>query len=312
MTGGVSCCATTCASILQYLVVYYAHPGRGVFVRGTPTRCSYATTASHASLLRVSRLLSFRFRQYYVQLCREQTGFVEGVWQERRRLETELGARGEEVERLRASENVTRAAAKALEGRAEELSVALRRGQAQAKHDAQAAAAASTRDAMEALRRQLDDLRREVDKTKQEQAATNSRPSAVGTGAAAASAGAESLDAASGLAAGVGGDAPRAEGRGVATAAVVSSAVLEGEFQRLRAKYEKAKGRIAALEELVAASRRVSTQARKEFQVRTGNNGEHGRTGLGRERACVSHVVAGGCMGAGQWLGRPPRVLFTP
>lgn len=253
----------------------------------------------------------FRFRQYYVQLCREQTGFVEGVWQERRRLEAELGARGEEVERLRASENVTRAAAKALEGRAEELSVALRRGQAQAKHDAQAAAAASTRDAMEALRRQLDDLRREVDKTKQEQAATNSRPSAVGTGAAAA-AGAESSDAASGLAAGVGGEAPRAEGRGVATAAVVSSAVLEGEFQRLRAKYEKAKGRIAALEELVAASRRVSTQARKEFQVRAGSNGEHGRTGLGRERACVSHVVAGGCMGARQWLGRPSRAFFPP
>ncbi|CAM9440994.1 unnamed protein product [Laminaria digitata] len=134
------------------------------------------------------------------ELSREQTGFVEGVWQERRRLEAELGARGEEVERLRASEEVTRAAAKALEGRAEDLSVALRQGQAQAKHDAQAAAAASTRDAMEALRRQLDDLRR------------------------------------------------------------------EGEFQRLRAKYEKAKGRIAALEELVAASRRVSTQARKEFQ----------------------------------------------
>lgn len=46
-----------------------------------------------------------------------------------------------------------------------------------------------------------------------------------------------------------------------------SLAVLEGEFQRLRAKYEKAKGRIVALEELVAASRRVSAQARREFQV---------------------------------------------
>ncbi|CAN0514042.1 unnamed protein product, partial [Ectocarpus sp. 8 AP-2014] len=43
-------------------------------------------------------------------------------------------------------------------------------------------------------------------------------------------------------------------------------AVLEGEFQRLRAKYEKAKGRIVALEELVAASRRVSAQARREFK----------------------------------------------
>ncbi|CAM9412797.1 unnamed protein product, partial [Ectocarpus sp. 6 AP-2014] len=40
----------------------------------------------------------------------------------------------------------------------------------------------------------------------------------------------------------------------------------EGEFQRLRAKYEKAKGRIVALEELVAASRRVSAQARREFK----------------------------------------------
>ena len=229
-----------------------------------------------------------------LQLSREQTGFVEGVWQERRRLEAELGARGEEVERLRASEDVARAAVKDLEGRAGELSVALRQGQAQAKHDAQAAAAASTRDAMEALRRQLDDLRREVDRAKQEQVATNSRPCAAGTGAAAA-AGAESSDAASGLATGMGGGAPRAEGRGVATAAVVSSAVLEGEFQRLRAKYEKAKGRIAALEELVAASRRVSTQARKEFQVRTGNNGEHGGVGLGGERVCVSRVVAGGC-----------------
>ncbi|CAM9948168.1 unnamed protein product, partial [Ectocarpus sp. 12 AP-2014] len=33
-----------------------------------------------------------------------------------------------------------------------------------------------------------------------------------------------------------------------------------------RAKYEKAKGRIVALEELVAASRRVSAQARREFK----------------------------------------------
>lgn len=222
----------------------------------------------------VSRTTAFfsRFASVFFltpQLSREQTGFVEGVWQERRRLEAELSARREEVERLRAREDVTRAAAKALESRAEELSATLRQGQAQVKHDAQAAAAASTRDAMEALRRQLDELRREVDRTKQEQAANSSRPSAGGAGTGAAAAGAGSSGAASGLAPGVGGEV-RSEGWGAATAAVVSSAVLEGEFQRLRAKYEKAKGRIAALEELVAVSRRVSTQTRKEFQVRAG------------------------------------------
>lgn len=55
MTGGVSCCATTCASTLQYLMVSYANSGRGVFVRGTPTRCSCATTASHATFFSLAR-----------------------------------------------------------------------------------------------------------------------------------------------------------------------------------------------------------------------------------------------------------------
>ncbi|CAM9394029.1 unnamed protein product, partial [Sphacelaria rigidula] len=134
------------------------------------------------------------------ELSREQTGFVEGVWQERRRLEGELGARREEVERLRASEDAARMAATVLESRVEELSAALRKGLAAAASPAAAAAGNEAREAVEAIRRQLDDLRR------------------------------------------------------------------EGEFQRLRAKYEKAKGRIASLEEQVAATRRAGGLARKEFQ----------------------------------------------
>ena len=161
MTAYVACCAT-CTS--TFVVDYLA-------------RTLDVLSAGHqlAALVPQPRHVPFFLSRAFLvtcvavsptlQLSREQTGFVEGVWQERRRLEAELGARGQEVERLRASEDAARAAAKALENRAEDLSVALRRGQAQAKHDAQAAAAASTRDAMEALRRQLDDLRREVDRT---------------------------------------------------------------------------------------------------------------------------------------------------
>ncbi|CAN0527810.1 unnamed protein product, partial [Ectocarpus sp. 12 AP-2014] len=134
------------------------------------------------------------------ELSREQTGFVEGVWKERHRLEAELAARCEEAERLRASEDAARTAATVLDGKVADLSAALRQEQARAKREAEAAVAAEARGAMEALRQQLDDLRK------------------------------------------------------------------EGEFQRLRAKYEKAKGRIVALEELVAASRRVSAQARREFK----------------------------------------------
>lgn len=190
---------------------------------------------------------------------------MEGVWQERRRLEAELGARREEAERLKASEDAARTASTILEGRVEDLSVALRQTQARAKRDAKAAVAKEARDATEALRRQLDDLRREVDRTKQDQAARSTRTTTVGAGGPTVG---ESSRAAFGLAAEGGGEARRKGQGGVGAMPAASGAVLEGEFQRLRGKYEKAKGRIAALEELVAASRRVSVQARKEFQVR--------------------------------------------
>ena len=208
---------------------------------------------------------------------------MEGVWKERRRLETELAVRREEVERLRASEDAARAAAAALDGKVEDLSAALKQEQARAKREAEAAVAAEARDAMEALRRQLDDLRKEVDRTKQGQVrARDGDGDGVGgaggagsnldgpgsmfstTGEAGAHAGRRGGEATTVAA------AAAAAGAGAAGASPPSPptlAVLESEFQRLRAKYEKAKGRIVALEELVAASRRVSAQARREFQV---------------------------------------------
>eukprot|EP00903_Cladosiphon_okamuranus_P008266 g7956.t1 len=206
------------------------------------------------------------------ELSREQTGFVEGVWKERRRLESELDARREEVERLRASEDAARAAAAVLDGKVEDMSAALRQEKARAKREAEAAVAAEARDAMEALRRQLDDLRKEVDRTKQNQLDD-------GGGAGVRGRVSNPDGSASGFPAVDGAGPPRGVRRkgesstAVASGGVVASptsppslAVLEAEFQRLRAKYEKAKGRIVALEELVAASRRVSAQARREFQ----------------------------------------------
>lgn len=191
---------------------------------------------------------------------------MEGVWQERRRLEAELRARCEEVERLTASEDAARTAASILEGRVEDLSVGLHQAQLWAKRNDEAAVATVAKDAMEALRQQLDDLRKEVDRTKHEQVVRGKGPLAIDRGGAA---GEDPSGATLGATKEPRGNTLRIEERGVATTAVTSLAVLEGEFQRLRAKYEKAKGRIAALEDLIATSRRVSSQARKEFQVRT-------------------------------------------
>lgn len=234
------------------------------------------------------------------QLSREQTGFVEGVWQERRRLEAELGARREEVERLRASEDGARTAATVLEGRVEDLSSALRKGVSRAKRDASwgaeaevAAAGEEARVAMEAIRHQLDDLRREVDKTKRDQTRSD-QPARNGqsertdrssqndqsrrTRAQRSTGGAHSAvqgatgDPGEGMVGPLqdrlrnGGDETEGQAQIVADARM-TSVVLEGEFQRLRAKYEKAKGRIAALEEQVAATRRAGAHARREFQV---------------------------------------------
>lgn len=221
------------------------------------------------------------------KLSREQTSFVEGVWQERRRLETELGVRREEVERLRASEDAARTTAALLEGRVEDLSLALRKKQGQANRGAgeMNAAGYEAREAVEALRRQLDDLRREVDNTKRDQARKDKsahKEESVRVGHSArinppwatgpSRSGGSGHDATempgeakrSGPTAerrDNGREGPAEEGSGIA------SVVLEGEFQRLRAKYEKAKGRIAALEEQVAAGRRASAHARREFQV---------------------------------------------
>lgn len=201
------------------------------------------------------------------------------MWKERRRLESELDARREEVERLRASEDAARAAAAALDGKVEDMSAALRQEKARAKREAEAAVAAEARDAMEALRRQLDDLRQEVDRTKPDQLDGGGGGGGGGGGSGVRGRGSNPDGAGSGFSAadGVGPRGARRKGES-ATAVrggVVASppsppslAVLEAEFQRLRAKYEKAKGRIVALEELVAASRRVSAQARREFQVR--------------------------------------------
>lgn len=241
------------------------------------------------------------------------------MWQERRRLEGELGARREEVERLRASEDAARMAATVLESRVEELSAALRKGVDRAKRgdlrdgsrgaDAELAAAASpaaaaagneAREAVEAIRRQLDDLRREVDRTKRDQvlseqqqndqlpsdqSARSSLPDLVGhlhrraraprsTGSlhhgaqsATSTPDAQVLgEEASREKPRCTGDDTRGQAQGI-TGARMTSVVLEGEFQRLRAKYEKAKGRIASLEEQVAATRRAGGLARKEFQV---------------------------------------------
>lgn len=201
---------------------------------------------------------------------------MEGVWKERRRLETELAVRREEVERLRASEDAARAAATVLDGKVEDLSAALKQEQARAKREAEAAVAAEARDAMEALRRQLDDLRKEVERTKQGQVRARDGGGDGGGGARGAG---PNLNVAGPMVSATG-EAGANAGRRTGEAANVTGAagasppspstlvVLESEFQRLRAKYEKAKGRIVALEELVAASRRVSAQARREFQVR--------------------------------------------
>lgn len=194
---------------------------------------------------------------------------MEGVWKERHRLEAELTARCEEAERLRASADAARTAATVLDGKVADLSAALRQEQARAKREAEAAVAAEARGAMEALRQQLDDLRKEVDRTKQERRTCDVAPPGVvveGPGVVGNGRRGEGFSKPNGA-----GESGRG---GSAAAGVVAPppppptmAVLEGEFQRLRAKYEKAKGRIVALEELVAASRRVSAQARREFKV---------------------------------------------
>ena len=217
------------------------------------------------------------------------------MWKERCRLESELDARRQEVDRLRTSEEAARAAAAVLDGKVEDMSAALREEKARAKREAEAAVAAEARDAMEALRRQLDDLRKEVDRTK---------PGQLGGGGGVRGRGPNPDGAASGFSvADDAGPPPRGvrrKGESPATGAgglaspcsPPSLAVLEAEFQRLRAKYEKAKGRIVALEELVAASRRVSAQARREFQVCTSVCDEYGyicarRKALVRENAGV-------------------------
>lgn len=186
------------------------------------------------------------------------------MWNERQRLEAELSARGEEIDRLKASENTARATTAILEGRVENLSKALREEQARARREAEAGAEAKTKNAMSALRLQLDDLRREVERARLQQTArvATLRGAGMGRGVTVSN--------------GAGSEAkPKreceravAEGGKIRAGDALSSTVLEGEFQRLRAKYEKAKGRIAALEELMAASRRASAQAHAEFQVR--------------------------------------------
>ena len=239
-------------------------------VRRTPT---FGEIISAANVLASSSppTVSFcpRPPETKLQLSREQTGFVEGVWKERRRLESELDARRQEVERLRASEDAARTAAAVLDGKVEDMSAALRQEKARAKREAEAAVAAEARDAMEALRRQLDDLRKEVDRTKPDQldggevrGRGSPNPNGAGSGFSAADgAGPRGVRWKGESATAVGGGAV------ASPSSPPSLAVLEAEFQRLRAKYEKAKGRIVALEELVAASRRVSAQARREFQV---------------------------------------------
>lgn len=186
---------------------------------------------------------------------------------------------------MRSAEDAARTAAKLLESRVEDLSAALRQEQMRARREAEASVATEAKEAMQVLRRQLADLRREVDRTKKDHATAKSEEASlplptVGVEARSRVATSEEVQRSDlkelesttetrgvkgGQRAGkTGGIAP---GVHVAERAV-GSCVLEGEFQRLRAKYEKAKGRIAALEELVAVSRRVSAQARKEFQVR--------------------------------------------
>lgn len=261
------------------------------------------TSSLFTPALRPSCLLRIYLPAHFSpnQLSREQTGFVEGVWQERRRLEAELGARKEEVERLRASEDAARMAATVLEVRVEDLSSALRKGVSRAKRDASrgaeaeiAAAGEEAREAMEAIRRQLDDLRREVDKTKRDQTRSD-QPAWNGhsertdrlcqndqsrrakaqrsTGGTYYTVQGAAGKPGEGMVVGPSQDRSRdggdeTEGQGhVAADARMTSVVLEGEFQRLRAKYEKAKGRIAALEEQVAATRRAGAHARREFQV---------------------------------------------
>lgn len=186
------------------------------------------------------------------------------MWHERQHLEAELSARGEEIDRLKASENTVRATTAILEGRVEDLSKALREEQARARREAEAGAEAKTKNAMSSLRSQLDDLRREVERARLQQTArvATLRGAGMGRGVTVSNgAGSEVKPKREG-------ERDVAEGEKFRAGDALSSTVLEGEFQRLRAKYEKAKGRIAALEELMAASQRASAQAHIEFQVR--------------------------------------------
>lgn len=171
------------------------------------------------------------------QLSREQTSFVDGVWRERRRLEAELTARREDAERSRLREEAAVANVATMERRLKEMSAAADA----AKRDAETAAAAEAERAMEVLRRQLDELRLEVERVKQEQTQVVETTSA--------------QDA----------KQSRWETLGKDHVWAVS---LEAEFQRLRAKYEKAKGRISSLEERLMGARRASAQARREFQAK--------------------------------------------
>lgn len=182
------------------------------------------------------------------------------------------------MERLRASEDAARAASAVLEARVEDLSSALREGQARAKRDAEAEVAAEAREAMDILRHQLDDLRREMDKTKRDKwrsdqarsdhpRSDHARNRGVGVGTVAHEMTEHPGESAVSPRGDASGKMEEGEGAVDVVAQRIGSVVLEGEFQRLRAKYEKAKGRIAALEEQVVASRRASVHARREFQV---------------------------------------------
>lgn len=132
---------------------------------------------------------------------------------------------------------------------------------------------------MEALRRQVEDLRREVDTAKKSRSWNSEDDQAMGEagrGGSQDSVG-RSGEANPGPSARGARRGMKPEGAAAAAMAVergelegaprAGSAVLEAEFQRLRAKYEKAKGRIASLEEQASAARRAAVRARREFQV---------------------------------------------
>lgn len=125
-------------------------------------------------------------------------------------------------------------------------------------------------------------------------------------------AGAEFSDEAAGLTPGVGGGAARMEGQGVATAAVVSTAVVEGDFQRLRTNSQKAKGRITAMQELVTASRRAAHKPGRNFRC-IQETTERWLT-ESRLREGVYYVCCGWwmstCKVANQWFGHPSSSLF--